>query len=180
MAVHLRLASGVTPVSITRDVVGAVRLLDPSLPPPTVRALEEEQRIVLLPAQIGAGLTGAFGMLALLLAGVGIFGVAAFAVAQRTRELGIRSALGAQAPRLVLGVLTDTVRTVAIGGAAGLLLALGLARLLSSQLYGVSAFDPVIFVSAPLLLILVSTIATLIPAQRAARVNPVDALRTEG
>jgi ABC-type antimicrobial peptide transport system permease subunit len=69
---------------------------------------------------------------------------------------------------------------VAIGGAAGLLLALGLARLLSSQLYGVSAFDPVIFVSAPLLLILVSTIATLIPAQRAARVNPVDALRTEG
>jgi predicted permease len=180
MAVHLRLASGVTPVSISRDVVGAVRLLDPSLPPPTVRALEEEQRIVLLPAQIGAGLTGAFGMLALLLAGVGIFGVAAFAVAQRTRELGIRSALGAQAPRLVLGVLTDTVRTVAIGGAAGLLLALGLARLLSSQLYGVSAFDPVIFVSAPLLLILVSTIATLIPAQRAARVNPVDALRTEG
>jgi ABC-type antimicrobial peptide transport system permease subunit len=94
--------------------------------------------------------------------------------------LGIRSALGAQAPRLVLGVLADTVRTVAIGGAAGLLLALGLARLLSSQLYGVSAFDPAIFVSAPLLLILVATLATLIPARRAVRVNPVEALRLDG
>jgi predicted permease len=180
MAVHLRLATGVTAASITREVVSAVRSLDPSLPPPTVRPMEEEQRIVLLPAQIGAGFTGAFGMLALMLAGVGIFGVAAFAVAQRTRELGIRSALGAQSGTLVLGVLSDTVRTVVIGGAAGLLLALGLARLLSSQLYGVGAFDPLIFVGTPVLLLVVATLATAVPARRAVRVNPVEALRSDG
>jgi len=180
LTVHLRLAPGTTTASIASVVVRAVRDLDPSLPPPLVRPLEDEQRIVLLPAQLGAGLTGSFGTLALLLAGVGIFGVAAFAVAQRTREIGIRSALGARNADLVLGVLSDTVRTVAIGGAVGLALALGLSRLLASQLYGIGALDPVTFAGTPLLLAAVAVIAAAVPARRAIRVNPVDALRADG
>ena len=180
LTVHLRLTSGTPVASIERAVVSVVRSLDPAIAPPTVRLLEAEQRIVLLPARLGAGLTGAFGGLALLLAGVGIFGVAAFAVAQRTRELGIRSALGAQTGSLVSGVLADTVRTVAIGAGAGLLLALGLSRLLASQLTGVGTFDPPTFIGTPVLLVLVAVIATAVPARRAARVNPVEALRSDG
>jgi ABC-type antimicrobial peptide transport system permease subunit len=180
LTVHLHLTSGTTVASIERAVVSVVRSLDPAIAPPTVRLLEEEQRIVLLPARLGAGLTGAFGGLALLLAGVGIFGVAAFAVAQRTRELGIRSALGAQGGRLVIGVLGETVRTVAIGAGAGLLLAVGLSRLLASQLNGVGTFDPPTFIGTPVLLVLVAVIATAVPARRAARVNPVEALRSDG
>jgi predicted permease len=180
LAVHLRLTSGTTVAAITRDVVGIVRSLDPAIAPPTVRLLEDEQRIVLLPAKLGAGLTGAFGGLALLLAGVGIFGVAAFAVAQRTRELGIRSALGAQTGRLVSSVLAETVRTVVIGASVGLVLAVGLSRLLASQLTGVETFDPPTFIGTPVLLVLVAVIATAVPARRAARVNPVEALRADG
>jgi ABC-type antimicrobial peptide transport system permease subunit len=180
LAVHLRLTSGTTVAAITRDVVGIVRSLDPAIAPPTVRLLEDEQRIVLLPAKLGAGLTGAFGGLALLLAAVGIFGVAAFAVAQRTRELGIRSALGAQTGRLVSSVLAETVRTVVIGASVGLVLAVGLSRLLASQLTGVETFDPPTFIGTPVLLVLVAVIATAVPARRAARVNPVEALRADG
>lgn len=130
-----------------------------------------------LPAQLGAALTGLFGGIALLLAAVGIFGVAAFDVAQRTRELGIRSALGAPAAAILRLVLRDTVRTVAIGGAVGLALAVALGTVLRSQLYGVSALDPVTIVATPLLLALVAVAAAMVPARRAARIDPAVALR---
>jgi predicted permease len=175
----VRLREGAPPVAVTRAIMTTVRALDPALAPPTVKPMDEEQRIVLLPARLGAGLTGAFGTLALLLAAVGIFGVAAYAVAQRQREIGIRSALGARTASIIRTVLGDTVVTVAVGGAIGLLLAAGAGKLLSSQLYGVGAFDPVTFVATPLVLGLVAFAASFVPARRAARVDPVIALRSE-
>jgi predicted permease len=153
--------------------------LDPRLPPPTVALLQDDMRIVLLPAQLAAGLLGAFGLLALLIASVGIYGVASYEVAQRTRELGIRAAMGATARDLVRLVLGESMRVVGIGALIGLGLALGAARLLASQLYGVGAADPVTFLAMPAFLALVAVVATLIPARRATRVDPVDALRAE-
>jgi predicted permease len=153
--------------------------LDPLLPPPTVASLEDDMRIVLLPAQLAAGLLSAFGMLALLIASVGIYGVASYEVAQRTRELGIRAALGATARDLVELVVRQSMRVVLIGALVGLVFALGAARLLTTQLYGVGATDPVTFLGMPLFLALVAMVATLVPARRATRVDPVEALRAE-
>ena len=117
--------------------------------------------------------------LALLLASVGIFGGAAFEVSQRTRELGVRSALGAPASAILRVVLGDTMRTVLVGGVLGIVLALGAARLLAGQLYGVGAADPLTFIATPLLLMGVALVATLEPARRATRVDPAEALRVD-
>ena len=174
---HIVLADGASVPSVSAGVISAVRALDPAIPPPTVRLLSDEQRIVLVPARLGAGLTGAFGGLALLLAAVGIFGVAAFDVSLRRRELGIRSALGAPASSILRAVLGETVRTVLAGAVVGLALAMVLGRLLSSQLYGVSAIDPATFLVTPLVLVVVAVAATLAPAHRAVRIDPADALR---
>ncbi len=174
---HVVLAPGASVPVVSRRIVETLRALDPAVPPPTVRRLTDAQRVVLLPAQLGAALTGVFGGLALLLAAIGIFGVAAFEVSQRTRELGIRSALGAPAAAILRVVLSDTVRTVVIGGSVGIALALALGRVLSSQLYGVSAVDPFTFVVTPVLLALVAAAATFVPARRAVSVDPAVALR---
>jgi predicted permease len=159
-----------------RDLVHDV---DPLLPPPTVTSLEDDMRIVLLPAQLAAGLLGTFGLLALIIASVGIYGVASYEVAQRTRELGIRAALGATARDLLALVVSQSMRVVAMGAAVGLVVALGVARLLTAQLYGVRATDPVTFLAMPLFLATVALLATFVPARRATRVDPVEALRSE-
>ncbi|MFL5614227.1 MAG: ABC transporter permease [Gemmatimonadaceae bacterium] len=158
---------------------GVVHDLDSQLPPMTVATLAEDMRIVLLPSELGAGLLGAFGLLALLLASVGIYGVTSYAVAQRTREMGIRAALGATARDLVTLVARQSMRVVAIGAAVGLILALASARLLISQLYGVSATDPLTFVLMPAFLLGVALLATFVPARRATRVDPSVALRSD-
>jgi len=168
--------SGSVTAATLRDLVHG---LDPLLPPPTIGSLEDDMRIVLLPAQLAAGLLGAFGLLALLIAGVGVYGVASYEVAQRTRELGIRAALGATARDLIELVVTQSMRVVALGALVGLLCALGVARLLTTQLYGVGATDPVTFLAMPVFLALVAMVATLVPARRATRVDPVEALRSE-
>ena len=177
MILQVRTA-GATPALATtlRDLV---HTLDPRLPPSPVTSLGEDMRIVLLPSELGAGLLGAFGLLALLLASVGIYGVTSYSVAQRTREMGIRSALGATARDLVLLMARQSMRVVLIGAGIGLLLALVTARLLTSQLYGVTATDPVTFLVMPALLLSIALLATLVPARRATRVDPSDALRTE-
>ena len=136
-------------------------------------------RIVLLPAQLAAGLLGTFGLLALLIASVGIYGVASYEVAQRTRELGIRAALGATARDLVRLVVGQSMRVVAIGALIGLGCALGAARFLTTQLYGVHATDPFTFVAMPLFLAIVALVATIVPARRATQIDPVEALRSE-
>ena len=177
MILQLRTA-GATPAMATtlRDLV---HTLDPQLPPVTVSSLADDMRIVLLQSELGAGLLGVFGLLALLLASVGIYGVTSYSVAQRTREMGIRAALGATARDLVILLARQSMRVVLIGAVIGLLLAFGAAQLLTSQFYGVTSTDPLTFVVMPLLLLSIAMVATLVPARRATRVNPLEALRTD-
>ena len=166
-------------IALRRAIPALVRELDPLLPPVAANSLSDDMRIVLLPAQLGAALLGVFGTLALFLASLGIYGVASYSVAQRTRELGIRSALGAAPRNLMQLVLAQSLRVAGVGMLIGLALALGAARLLASQLYGVSSTDPATFVAMPMFLITVAALATYVPALRATRVDPVVALRSE-
>jgi putative ABC transport system permease protein len=180
ITLQVRLAAGASEAALARDIVTTVARLDASVPPPRVRTLDDDQRIVLLPARMGAAFTGFLGALGLLLAAVGIFGVAAFEVAQRTRELGIRSALGAPVWAMLRSVLGDTLLTVGLGGAAGLGLALAAAQLVKSQLYGTAPADPLTFLATPLVLVLVAVAATFVPARRVTAMDPAEALRSEG
>jgi len=124
-------------------------------------------------------LLGVFAALALLLSAVGIYGVTAYAVAQRTREIGVRMAIGASAGVVVRMVLAGALRTVLVGLGVGALAALAAARLIASQLYGVSARDPLTFAGIAGLLLAVALAASVIPALRAARIDPMAALRAD-
>jgi predicted permease len=177
MILQVRTANA--PPTMAATLRDLVRSLDSRLPPAPVTSLGDDMRIVLLPSELGAALLGVFGLLALLLASVGIYGVTSYSVAQRTREMGIRSALGATARDLVFLLARQSMRVVLIGAGIGLLLALVAAQLLTSQLYGVTATDPLTFLVMPALLLVVALLATLVPARRATRVDPADALRTE-
>ena len=127
----------------------------------------------------GAALFSIFGGLALGLAVVGLYGVKAYSVARRTREIGIRMALGAQ-PGMVLRMIMREGSIMLLSGVAlGLLLAVATAKILSGILYQVGALDPIAFTVAPLLLAAAALIATWLPARRATRVDPIQALRTE-
>jgi putative ABC transport system permease protein len=120
-----------------------------------------------------------FAAVALLLTVIGVYGVKAYLVARRTREFGVRMAVGA-GPRDVLWlVLREGSRTTALGIGIGLLLALGASRLLQSFLYGVGGFEPIVLLTAPLVLVGASLLASYFPARRATRVDPVVALRQE-
>jgi predicted permease len=133
----------------------------------------------LLPDRVGAMLATAFGGLGTMLAAIGLYGVIAFSVARRTRELGVRVAIGADARTLLTMVMRQGLRLVAIGAVLGSVLAAVAARFLSGVLYGVGAFDPTAWGAALGLLVVAATLANFIPARRAMRVNPVTALRTE-
>jgi putative ABC transport system permease protein len=136
-------------------------------------------RATLAPTRVAAGLLGTFAGLALLLAAVGLYGVIAWSVARRTRELGVRVALGARSGDVLRLVLGQGLRLVAIGIALGSLGALAATRVLSSLLYGVSAADPLAFALGALVLLGVALLANLVPALRASRVDPLVALRHE-
>jgi ABC-type antimicrobial peptide transport system permease subunit len=131
------------------------------------------------PTRIGAGLMGAFGALALLLAAVGLYGVIAYSVSLRTREVGIRMAVGADRSRIVRMVLAQGARLAAAGIVVGGLVSLATARVLASLLYGVSPFDPAAYAFACGLLLAVACLANLVPALSAARIDPLRALKAE-
>jgi predicted lysophospholipase L1 biosynthesis ABC-type transport system permease subunit len=143
------------------------------------RTFEEHIGASLLPQRIAAGLLGAFGMVALLLAAVGLYGVVAFAVAQRTREIGIRVALGAQGGEVLGLMLRQGMMLAGIGLLVGVPLAFVVARLVSGFLVGAGAADPVVFVGAAGLLAVVTLMASYVPARRASKVDPMAALRSQ-
>jgi len=126
-----------------------------------------------------ASLAGLFGMVALLLAAVGLYGVTAYAVAQRTNEIGIRMALGAGRANVVRLVLRGAAGRVVLGLVLGVPLAIGAGRLISAQLYGVSSWDPLALAVAASALACCAFVAAIIPAARAATISPTEALRTE-
>jgi len=156
-----------------------VRSADPDMPVVDVRTMEEHMGTALLPARLGGSVLGLFGLLGLMLAAVGIYGVMAYSVAQRTRELGIRIALGSDRTDVVRLVLGEGMRLAGIGLGIGLLGAVASARLVGGLLYGVSPFDPLAFSVVPLTLVAVAAAAVYVPARRAARIDPIRALKTE-
>jgi predicted permease len=157
----------------------AVESVDPALPVAQLGSVEVSVRDTLAPERFVAGLLAVFAGVALALAAVGLYGVMAYAVGQRTREIGIRMALGAR-PREVLGlVLRQGAVRLAGGLAAGALAAWGLSRLLRGLLYGVAPYDPATFAAMAALLAATAVAATWLPARRAARLDPVEALRVE-
>lgn len=175
MAVMVRLESDVTPFARTmRDVIAA---LDPTLPTEFNTSYREIMGLALLPNQAVAVLATLFGVVGLLLACVGLYGVLAFSVAQRTREIGIRLALGARDSQVRAMILGQGARLAGIGLAIGLAVAAGVTRLLRGLLFGVSPTDPMAFVGIGALLICVALAAAAVPAIRATRTNAVDALR---
>jgi putative ABC transport system permease protein len=124
-------------------------------------------------------LLGFFALMGLVMAVIGLYGLMAYMAVQRTQEIGVRMALGADRPRILRLILGEGMRLVALGGSVGLVAALALARVLKSLLFGVGPHDPVSFVGVALLLVVVSALATLLPARRAASIQPMDALRAE-
>jgi putative ABC transport system permease protein len=129
--------------------------------------------------RMSAGLLGLFALVALMLAGIGIYGVIAYSVAQRTQEIGVRLALGADRADILRLILWQTMRLVLFGLALGLIASVGVSRLLESLLYEVSPRDPATLLSISALLVSVALAAGLVPALRALRVHPIVALRAE-
>jgi predicted permease len=164
-------------------LLGAVRTqaqqIDKNLAFTNVQTVQQILGQGLWAARMGAALLGLFGALALILASIGIYGVLAYSVAQRTSEIGLRMALGAQ-PRQVLGlVLKQGMLLALIGATVGILVALPVARLAAGLLYGVSATDPLTYVGITLLLMGVALLACYLPARRATRIDPLVALRVD-
>jgi predicted permease len=153
--------------------------LDPNLPPPTITTLEQVTSVVLLPQRVAVLVTGILGFAGLLLAGIGLYGVLSFSTAQRTREIGVRIALGA-ARRDVLGlVVREGVTLVSVGIGVGLALALLATRALTPFLFGVSPWDALTFVVIAATLGATACVASYLPARRAASIDPIAALRQD-
>ncbi|MEW5927749.1 MAG: ABC transporter permease [Gemmatimonadota bacterium] len=157
----------------------AVAELDPNVPLREAMPLPASIGLSLFPQRLAAVLVGAFGVLGLVLAAVGVYGLLAFHVGQRRHEIGVRLALGAHTGDVLRMVLRQGMALVALGIAAGLIVALVVTRLLESLLFGVSPTDPLTFAAVPLALCAVALLASWLPARRAARTDPMTALRTE-
>ncbi len=169
----------VPPAALQGALRQALREVDPELPLGPVRTMGELMDQNLKDARARGILFGGFSLLALVLAGAGIFGVVSYLTSMRTRELGVRAALGARRSDLLALVLGGGMRMLAAGGGAGLLLAFALARTLRSQLHGVGTVDPAAYGLAAGLVALCGGLACLAPALRASRVDPAVALRSE-
>jgi ABC-type antimicrobial peptide transport system permease subunit len=167
------------PASVLAGVREEARTIAPDAPLFNVRTMQEHLVIARGPAGAAAGLLGGFGLLALLLASVGLYGLLAFAVGQRTHEIGIRRALGAGDRALVGLVVKQAILPVAAGLTAGLVLALLALPALRGVLYETGPFDPVAYATGAVTLLLCGAAASWLPARRATRMEPMRALRHE-
>jgi predicted permease len=167
------------PSSVLSEARAVLRALDPQIPMNAARSYSDIVDGSLGDRRFYLGLLGLFAAVAMTLALVGVYGVMAYGVQRRRREIGIRIALGATRERVVRMVLSDGVRMVGVGVALGIAAAFGLTRLLGSLLYSVGPRDPMTFVVAPLLLIVAAVIACALPARRASRLDPVETIRAD-
>jgi ABC-type antimicrobial peptide transport system permease subunit len=176
-SIQLRVAGPAT------NLEGAVRQtlssIDPNLVVQDMMSLEEQVGISFNNPRLTARITGLYGLLALLVASVGLYGVAAYTVARRTSEIGIRIALGANRTRVVLMVLRNAMLPIMIGLVIGIPAAVLGGRAMASQLYGVTGYDPLVLTTAAVVLAVCALVAGIIPARRAATVDPIRALRTD-
>jgi predicted permease len=166
-------------VQMLPTVSAAVARLDPNLPVENVKTLPQQVRENVFLDRMISTLSAAFAALATLLAAIGLYGVLAYGVAQRTKEIGLRMALGADGGRVRGMVLRQVIWMTAVGGVVGLMAAVGLGRLAQSLLFELQGHDPVVLATAAILLTLVALSAGFIPAHRASRVDPMRALHYE-
>jgi predicted permease len=167
------------PSRIIAAVRRAAREIDPTLPLFDIKTLAAQVDGSLVRERLIGTLSGFFALLSLLLAAVGLYGAMAYAVNQRTQEIGIRMALGAQRSDVLRMVVMQGMKLVLVGAVLGLAVSFATTHLIASYLYGVTPTDPVTFIGVPLLLLIVASIACIIPARRATRVDPLVALRYE-
>jgi predicted permease len=176
---HVARTTGTDPAAVAGAMVRKIHELDPTIPVFDVQTMSDRMSESLARQRFATLMLGAFAMFALILAVVGVYGVMSHLVAQGTRDIGLRVALGAQRSGIVLMVVRQGLELTAAGIIVGLLGALGLTRVMASLLFGVGARDLATFASVPLILIASALIAGYVPARRATRVDPVVALRDE-
>ena len=177
MTLYVR--ASVPPASLIASVRREIQELEPNLPVAGIETMTKTIGTSLYAARMGAWLLAGFGGLALLLAAIGIYGVLSFSIARRTREMGIRLALGAGARQVFLSVVRDGMTLVGVGAVIGLIAGFVAVRSLERFLYGVPPSDPATFAGAATLLIAIALVACIVPARRAMRVNPITALRSD-
>jgi ABC-type antimicrobial peptide transport system permease subunit len=175
----LTVAAEGSPGTLIAPIRAIIRNLDPSMPVSEVRTVDDVMSASVAQPRFAMVLLGAFATLALVLAVVGIYGVLAYTVSQRTQEIGIRMALGAEAGQVVGLVVRQGMFTALAGVAVGTGVAWFMTDLMSGLLYGVAPQDPAIFASVPVLFTAVALLACWVPAMRASRVRPASALRYE-
>ncbi len=177
--VNLVVRTNSDPASVTAAVRQAIHAVDPDQPVSNVMTMNENLAGVLVTERFSAILMSALAASGLLLAALGLYGVMAYSVSQRTAEIGVRVALGAQRIHVLQLILTQGAKLTLLGVAIGLAAAWGLTRLLAGLLFEVNATDPATFLSISLLLVSIALIACFLPARRALRVDPIIALRAE-
>lgn len=167
------------PALLAETVRAEVRRIDKNIPMYDLRTMSTLRSDAVSTRRFILLIVGAFGVLALGLAAVGVYGVMSLIVSERTREVGVRLALGAEPPQLLTMIVGQAAKFAAIGVTIGVVAALLLAPLLGSQLYGVESLDALTFISVPVALLLVASLAAVVPAWKAMRIDPLTALRTE-
>jgi ABC-type antimicrobial peptide transport system permease subunit len=168
-----------TPEQIVREIPAVIKRFDPNMPLGELKTMPQQVRENVYLDRMISMLSTSFAALATLLAAVGLYGVLAYTVSRRTREIGVRMALGADATRVRFMVLRQVGMMTMIGGAIGLVAALALGRTAQSLLFGLEAHDPVVVAGAIIVLAVVSLAAGYLPAYRASTVDPIKALRYE-